>query len=54
MISEDLLEELKRDLPDGQAEVESINYPMIYARVVYFEPVVQLKHLKSNYYGKGC
>lgn len=44
-------EEMKKDLPDGQ-EPESINLPVIRARIINFGPVIQLKHLKTNYYGK--
>lgn len=44
-------EEERRDLPDDQEPAE-VNLPMILARIINFEPVIQLKHLKSNYYGK--
>lgn len=43
---------MKKNLPDGQ-EPESINLPVIHSRIINFEPVMQLKHLKSNYYGKS-
>ncbi|GLG92695.1 DNA replication licensing factor REC [Gryllus bimaculatus] len=43
---------LKRKLSQDNAPLPAVNVPIIRARITGYEPVLQLKNLKANYYNK--
>ncbi|KAG8226903.1 hypothetical protein J437_LFUL007817 [Ladona fulva] len=53
VIAQSLDGEILADLPDTEKETFApVDLPTIRARIINFEPVIQLKHLKTNLYGK--
>ncbi|XP_046388865.1 DNA helicase MCM8 [Ischnura elegans] len=53
IVSKAMDDELIANLPDAEKESFSpLEIPIIRARVLNYEPVIHLKNLKTNYYGK--